>query len=162
MTERRFIDPMTTSVREERIIINFAKKLLAGSDRAANGTFFRLGVITFARSLVDFNKLPEDLVTEYKAIISEDKNYLEELLTERIISDQKAALDQAYQSKTPDVNSITESAKPEIDKYSLKAEKLEVHDYGDDSRKIITKEQYLNDPNAYRIIPKVENQEDQS
>lgn len=37
-----------------------------------------------------------------------------------------------------------------------RSEKLFVYDLGDDSRKIITREQYENDPESYKILPKPE------
>ena len=58
MSERRFVDPMTSSFREERFIINFGKKLLSGNEQGANGVFYRLGVITYARTLIEGRLLP--------------------------------------------------------------------------------------------------------
>ena len=44
--------------------------------------------------------------------------------------------------------------------HQKQAEKLHVYDWGDDTRKIITREQYENDPTAYSLLPKHEEVEE--
>lgn len=46
------------------------------------------------------------------------------------------------------------------EKIQKQAEKLDVYDWGDDTRKIITREQYENDPGAYQIIQRHEEDEE--
>lgn len=102
MSDRLYIDPLTNSVREERALFSFAKNL-----GLSFGSFFRLGVLTYARCLSESRKLPRTLEDDYRAVSSGDKDYLQRLLDERIEQDlsQSKLLQEAYAQDVPKVHS---------------------------------------------------------
>lgn len=102
MSDRLYIDPLTNSVREERALFSFAKNL-----GLSFGSFFRLGVLTYARCLAESRRLPRNLEKDYKAVSSGDKDYLQRLLDERIEQDlsQSKLLKDAYDLDVPKVSS---------------------------------------------------------
>lgn len=79
MSDRLYVDPVTNSVREERALFSFSKKL-----GKTNGQFYRLGVLTYCRVLLETGTMPTTILAEYKAISEKDQDYLERLMQERI------------------------------------------------------------------------------
>jgi len=79
MSDRLYVDPVTNSVREERALFSFSKKL-----GKTNGQFYRLGVLTYCRVLIETGNMSQTLLAEYKAISEKDQDYLERLMQERI------------------------------------------------------------------------------
>ena len=77
MSDRIYVDPVTHSAREERALFEFGKKL-----NKSVGQFYRLGIITYCRSLAEGGYLSEELLTEFNLIIQKDSDYLEQLKRE--------------------------------------------------------------------------------
>ena len=94
MSDRLYIDPLTNTLREERALFGFAKRL-----GLSFGAFFRLGVLNYARCLSEAKILSPALNDEYNVISSGDKDYLQRLLNERIEQDKN-------QKKLPDAYKI--------------------------------------------------------
>lgn len=92
MSERIYIDPVTMSVREERVMFHFIRTKL----KKSYGQLLRLGVLNYARALAEGGYLDAETYAEYKALESKDPDYLERLIKERAF-ESIGVMEQAYQ-----------------------------------------------------------------
>lgn len=101
MSDRLYVDPVTNSVREERALFSFCRKL-----GKTSGQFFRLGVLTYCRVLCETGTMPKGLEAEYRYIAEKDRDYLERLMRERIDTSEEQ-YDKACVIELPTVNGKT-------------------------------------------------------
>ena len=105
MSERIYIDPVTMSVREERVMFHFIRTKL----KKSYGQLLRLGVLNYARALAEGGYLDAETYAEYKALESKDPDYLERLIKERAY-EALSVMEQAFQM---DINQALEIAGPQ-------------------------------------------------
>ncbi|MBN1166284.1 MAG: hypothetical protein JXA44_04045 [Methanospirillaceae archaeon] len=92
MADRKYLDPVITSFREERSLRNFADHLIEelyhtipGYEKHGYGMYFRMGVLSEARWAAENNLLSPSLQEEYSEIFRQDFEYLKRTEREPVV-----------------------------------------------------------------------------
>ena len=141
MSKKEFENPVITSVRVEAKDLELAKALGIKCSSA-----LRSGIRNMAEgyfeTLKDVPGELGELLTDLQRRVYEESavRFRSEEISRRIIQEELKIRGR--------VQTNEERRQEKIQK---QADKLDVYDWGDDTRKIITREQYENDPGAYQI-----------
>lgn len=146
MSKKEFDNPVITSVRVEAKDLELAKALGIKCSSA-----LRAGIRNMAEGYFETLKdVPQELgelLTDLQRRVYEESavRFRSEEVSRRIIQEELVVRGR-----------IKTDEERKQDEQNARAEKLYVYDSGEDCRKYITREQYENDPESYKILPKPE------